>query len=205
MQKQSLPIYEYDSMNRLIRKKSPAADGGLAVTRYIYDTMGNLRKEIAPNNYDASKDTKELVDTIPGISYTYDTMNRRITTANPDGNIISYNKYDTNGNVVKKVDGLRFSVDMDNSMGTTYTYDGLGKVLQKIDALGNTTLFEYDILGNLTKQTDARGNPTFYVYSPDSTLAKIHYPDGGIWNLPMTSWGERPAKRISWVILHLRL
>lgn len=104
--------YEYDVMDRLIRKITPAADGNRAVTRYVYDEAGNLEREIAPNQYDASKDTSDSVMSMPGMSYVYDEMNRRTTTVSPDGTSLEYVLYDTKGQVLKIVDGLRYMGDM---------------------------------------------------------------------------------------------
>jgi len=171
--------YEYDSMSRLLRKKSPSAGGGQAITRYIYDVMGNLKKQIQPNSYIAEKDTPELVATMEGIAYTYDSMNRRLTTILPEGSVIEYLKYDANGNVVKKVDGIRYNSSIESSPGTSYIYDGLGRVVQTVDAIGNSKSFQYNGLGNITKATDERGNSTLYAYNTDGTLAKVTYADGG--------------------------
>jgi len=100
-------FYEYDSLNRLVRKKTPAADGSLAVTLYIYDVSGNLVKQIDPINYDPGMDTSMLAISMLGISYTYDKMNRRTQTRDPNGQVLESIKYDANGNAVKVVDGSR--------------------------------------------------------------------------------------------------
>lgn len=171
--------YEYDSMNRLIRKKAPSADGGFAVTRYIYDVMGNLVKQIEPNSYISEKDTPELADSMEGMSYTYDNMNRRTSTILPDGNAIEYIKYDALGNVIKRVDGLRFNGSIDTSPGTSYEYDAAGNVIKTTNALGYSKKNEYDILGRMVKNTDERGNSTVYFYNSDGTLARTVYADGG--------------------------
>ena len=171
--------YEYDSMNRLIRKKAPASDRGQAVTRYIYDVMGNLKKQIQPNSYGADKDTAKLAETMQGISYTYDTMNRRLSTILPEGSTLEYLKYDANGNIVKKVDGLRFKDSIETSPGTCYLYDGLGRATQITDVLGSRKSFEYSVLGNISKTTNERNNSTLYEYNTDGTLAKVTFADGG--------------------------
>lgn len=173
-------FYEYDSLNRLIRKKAPAAGEGLAVTRYIYDNMGNLIKEIAPNNYQAEKDTNTMAATMKGISYTYDSMNRRLSSISPEGKVLLVLRYDKNGNPDKIVDGLRYNGDIDSSKGTVYTYDALGHVTAQEDPLGNQTLYQYDVRGNLIKQTNKRGNTTQYEYNTDGTLLKVSYADGGV-------------------------
>ncbi len=161
--------FEYDEMDRIITKKAPDTGTNFAVTRYIYDSMGNLIKEVSPNN----------IETMEGISYTYDNMNRKTSTALPSGDIIEVIQYGVNGKVSKVVDGLRYTGDISTSSGTIYTYDKLDRILTITDALGNTTSFEYDILGNLVKQIDAKGSETKYQYNGDSTLQKVIFADGG--------------------------
>ena len=171
--------YEYDSMSRLIRKISPAADGDVAVTRYVYDSMGNLVKQIDPNNYNAQKDTAELVDTMLGYSYIYDCMNRRTATISPVGQGVEYFSYNANGNIIKKVDGLRYTTDIQSSKGTSYTYDAMGNLIEATDALGNSSSIKYDILGSIISKSDENGNVTQYRYNADRTLAEIIFADGG--------------------------
>ena len=171
--------YEYDNLNRLIRKKIPYGKGDYAITRYVYDEAGNMIKEIHPNQYDAAKDNPTGVKDMNGTSYTYDVMNRRITTISPEDEIVQYIQYDKKGNIKKVVDGLRFNDSIENSAGTTCIYDGLSRVLKVTDALGNIKSYEYDILGNLKKEIDQKGNETVYDYNSDGTLAKVIYADGG--------------------------
>ncbi|WP_378127228.1 RHS repeat-associated core domain-containing protein [Cohnella boryungensis] len=171
--------YEYDGLNRLIRQIAPAADGSDATTRYLYDAMGNLIKQISPNQYDPAKDTADQAMTMTGISYTYNAMNRLISTVSPDGDGLSYIRYDANGRVQKTVDGLRYTGNMDASQGSVYEYDGLGQLVKETDALGNITLYAYDVKGHLISQIDANGNTTVYNYNPDGTLKSVTYADGG--------------------------
>lgn len=172
--------YDYDSMNRLIRKTAPAANGNNAVMRYAYDVMGNLAKQILPNDYVEALDTPELAGTMPGTAYTYDSMNRSTSTLSPDGKVLEAVKYDAKGNVIKKVNGLRYTGSVDTSSGTAYAYDGLNRVTDITDILGNNTSYGYDILDHVVKLTDAKGNTTAYEYSSDGTLAKTTYSDDSI-------------------------
>ena len=173
-------LYEYDDLNRLIRKKAPAAGEGVAVTRYLYDDMGNVVKEISPNNYQAEKDTDALALTMKGTSYTYDSMNRRLTTKSPEGSLLQVVSYDKNGNLVKMVDGLRYNGNVNSSKGTVYTYDALGRVTNEEDPFGNQSFYVYNVLGSITKQTDKRGNDTQYEYNADGTLSKVVASDNGV-------------------------
>jgi RHS repeat-associated protein len=186
--------YEYDSMDRMIRQKAPASGGGLAVTRYIFDAMGNLLKVIQPNRYEEAKDTQNQANGMQGVSYTYDSMNRQTSIIAPTGETVQYISYDAGGNVKKSVDGLRYQGSTGegstvegntgegstgDSKGTVYEYDGLNRVVRVTDALGGITAMEYDVLDNITKQTDALEHATSYEYNPDGTLARVTYPDQG--------------------------
>nr|WP_275984165.1 RHS repeat-associated core domain-containing protein [Paenibacillus hamazuiensis] len=172
-------VYDYDAMNKLIRKSVPAAGGGTATIRYLYDAAGNLVKQIAPNDYDPAKDIPALLETLAGMIYVYDAMNRRTATIAPDGQGLEYIKYTGKGQVEKIVNGVQYNGDVAASPGTSYVYDGLGKVLESTDALGGITRFAYDVLGNLVTKTDARNITTTYAYNPDGTLALTINPDGG--------------------------
>lgn len=178
--KANTTYYDYDSLNNLIRKKDPSSDGGQAITRYTYDLMGNKTKEITPNNYNNAKDTQLLVNTMSGLSCSYDSMNRLVSIQDPEGNLIKKFKYDAIGNVKKIVDGLNYIGDIDSSAGMVYDYDSANKVVKTTDALGNINSYEYDALDNLVKHTDARSNQTVYEYYSDKTLKRITYPDTGV-------------------------
>ncbi|CAG7658638.1 RHS repeat-associated core domain-containing protein [Paenibacillus allorhizosphaerae] len=171
--------FEYDELDRAIRKKSPAASGGVAVTRYQYDAAGNLIKQIAPKDYDPAKDAPQQLNAMPGMTYAYDALNRRISTTDPDGTGIEYIAYTPRGQVKKQVNGVQYTGDVNTSKGTEYDYDGLGQVIRTTNALGYVTLVEYDALGHVTKLTDARGNATLYSYHSEGTLEQVTFADGG--------------------------
>lgn len=172
-------LYEYDEEGRLLRETAPAADGSAAVKRYVYDAVGNLIKEIKPNQYETSLDNGASVLLMAGTAYTYDAMNRLTSTISPDGLAIEYTAYDSLGRVSKVVDGIRYSGSIEASAGTIFAYDGLGRMTKRTDVLGGSAVQEYDVLGNLTKTTDARGNATRYVYYADGTVQQAIYADGG--------------------------
>ncbi|KAB3535456.1 RHS repeat protein, partial [Alkaliphilus pronyensis] len=169
--------YQYDAFNQLIRKIEPA-QSGIAVTAYIYDVMGNVIKVINPNEYQQDKDTPELVQELKGTTYTYDSMNRKVTTYSPEGVLLEYILYNELGMPQKVINGLGYTGELANSLGTTYTYDGLGKTTTMTDPLGAVTSFQYDVLGNLVKRTNPKGHITTWVYSSASTMDAEKHPDG---------------------------
>lgn len=173
-------LYEYDALKRLLRKNAPSADEERAITRYVYDLVGNLTKEISPNQYSSDKDKNGQLSQLKGISYTYDTMNRRTSKISPEGFGVEYIQYNLNGQVSKVVDGLRYNGSLEASKGTTYAYDGLGRMVKETNALGQFKQYEYSLLDDLVKQTDGRGNSTLYKVNPDGTPAQITNPDGGV-------------------------
>ncbi|PYG87917.1 RHS repeat-associated protein, partial [Ruminiclostridium sufflavum DSM 19573] len=207
--KNTAVAYEYDSMNRLIRKKAPASDGEQAITRYIYDLSGNLKKQIQPNDYEPAKDTREMAEAMAGISYTYDSMNRRLMTIMPDGKAAECLEYDANGNISKRADGIRYadaqeddgtegdtySGNMQQALGTIYQYDGLNRAVKTTDAAGNSKGYEYDVLGNLTKITDEKNNTSQYEYNVDGTLRKLTFADTGAAEYTYDGLGRKTSQK----------
>ena len=187
--------YDYDLLGRLIRTRAPAAGGGLAVTRYIYDNAGNKIKEITPKDYDAAKDTPALVNTMSGISYTYNSMNRIESVMSPEGSLLEYRKYDGNGNLKKAADGIRYTGNIDASLGTTYDYDYANRVTQVTNALNQSTYNVYDSRGKLTNQKDGNGKTTTYSYYSDGTLWKVTYPDTGVVEYKYDRLGNMTEKK----------
>ncbi|WP_459762185.1 RHS repeat-associated core domain-containing protein [Alkaliphilus crotonatoxidans] len=174
--------YRYDAFNRLISVK----DRSGATSRIFYDEMGNVIKEVVPENYNASQDDG------PGTVYTYDTMNRLTTVTNEEGEVVQKNVYDLNGNIIKIIDGkgylaagnessrygLEYSYDIGNRLITaitpeakqqgkttaTYTYDAQNNLLGYTDGEGNTTTYYRDDWGRATRIVDSEGVNTYYQY-----------------------------------------
>lgn len=189
--------YEYDADGRLLREKSRAADGTLAVKRYVYDAVGNLVKEIKPNEYKSALDHDESVLEMTGTSYVYDAMNRRTSTISPEDLTVEVIAYDEWDRPVKVVDGIRYTGSMDESTGTSFLYDGLGRVIRQTDAIGHVSKMEWDILGNLVKTIDARGNITRFEYSPDGMLLRTFQADGGTMDFTYDKLGRKLTERNS--------
>jgi YD repeat-containing protein len=107
-------VYEYNALGNLLRT---IKDDGQIVDRKEYNELGQLIKEVSPNEYDATKDTAE--------GYTDDVGTRYL--------------YNPAGRVIQKKDSL------DNI--TSYTYDELGRIETEISPNGLTYIYEYDEIG----------------------------------------------------------
>jgi RHS repeat-associated core domain len=172
--------YDYDVLGRLIRKKAPASDSTIATTRYIYDQTGNKTKEITPKYYVSASDTPALAATMTGMSYTYNNMNQIESVFSPEGSLIEIRKYDNNGNLKKIVDGLRYTGNIDSSLGTTYIYDNFNRIIESDNAKGRYKKYTYDLRGSVLSETNENGNTINYEYFPEGTFKKVTYPIGYI-------------------------
>jgi YD repeat-containing protein len=160
------------SMSSLIGSTIPAS---AAQSAYSYDALGRLS-----DSYDAAGTRTgylydaldQLVEKIVayGVAtdnvatyYTYDVVGRLASETQAysvaEATTTTYS-YDGLGNLLTKVDGRGFA--------TTYTYDALGQVLtesDKIDATNTAvTTYTYDAFGNALTTKDPRGYTTYSFY-----------------------------------------
>lgn len=150
--------YEYDAMDRRVRRdrehfdtatQTPIGDGR-STTRYFYDGVSQLIELENDNNHT--------------VTFDYDTANRLILVTDPLGNERSF-QYDANDNVIQVDETDKSdSGDPDQSLTTTYTYDGLDRATRRIDNAGNTNRFVYDSRDNVVETEDGRGNTRILVY-----------------------------------------
>ncbi len=184
-------VYEYNASNRLIS----VTDKSGAKFRVFYDKMGNVIKEVSPENYNQASDNG------PGTTYTYDSMNRLILTSDASGNVVQKNVYDINGNIAKTIgakgyisgsdDKSRYGTDYNFDIGNRvisiytpesslkgkasaiYTYDAIGNVLTYTDGEENTTIYENDMRGNILRVTDPYNVATVYTYDNAGNLTSV--------------------------------
>ena len=163
--------YEYDAQGNTIKIES----GGL-VSRYFYDALGRVVKEIDPAGNERT--------------YEYDPVGRLVRKVEADGTEVRY-EYDANGNLVKVVnqDGteVRYEYDavgrliafIDEAGGRTeYGYDGVGRIIFIKDPSGAITRYEYDIAGRLIAVQDGEGNITRYEYDARGNVIAVIGPEG---------------------------
>ncbi|HYE83327.1 MAG TPA: RHS repeat-associated core domain-containing protein [Clostridia bacterium] len=174
--------YEYDAMNRLISTASPYGD----ITKYNkYDMNGNLIKVVDGLRYNGNPVTS------PGTEYSYDGLNRLVTTTDVLGNSESF-VYDVLDNLVGKTDTrgnvTSYEYDADRTLRKVtypdtgvveYTYDGLGRKLTEKDQRGNITAYTYNGFGKLKSRTDAMGGTEAYKFDLNgNTVRFIDANDG---------------------------
>lgn len=155
-------------------KLTSVTDAAGNITRYEYDTLGRLIKEIDPEGkiityaYDASGNLVSKTDANGiTITYSYDTLNRLIELRTPNSELI------------------------------TYSYDSAGKVLTMTDFSG-TTSYIYDNSNRLTSETKTIEGKTFntlYSYTLSGALTSVTYPIGRI-----ITYERDPVGRIVGVI-----
>ena len=143
-----------------------------------YDTAGNILSES---------------DSLPSqnqVAITYNANGTPATSKDPNGNLTTYG-YDTHGNLTSIVppaplgqvaisyDSLSRITSVVDGKGqrTSYTYDGLDRVLTTTYADNSSVVRVYDGDGNITSLTDASGQ-TLYTYDTMNRLVQRLTPDG---------------------------
>jgi len=150
--------YVYDAMDRRIRStydhfdpqtQAPIGDG-FSITQWTYSDDSQVLATTDDNGRTTGT--------------TYDTANRRLTVTDPRGNTTTYG-YDSNSNgtTVQEVDRSDLG-NPDRMFVTTFSYDGLDRLVQKVDNAGNTTVYAYDSRSNKVSSRDARGNVIRYAF-----------------------------------------
>lgn len=161
------------------------------MVQVIKDLEGRIHKILDPvgqeflYTYDNNGDLISVKDPLlQEVKYSYE--NHRLKTiTNPEGILVLTNTYDVQGRLVKQIDAsgneIILSIDEANltesltdRLGkiTTFKYDDVGNLLQKIDPLGGVTSYSYDQNFNVTSETTPLGAKTNYTYDGSSNLLK---------------------------------
>lgn len=167
--------YQYDAMDRRIRQdiahfdtqppQTPIGDG-FSTTQWVYAD----NSQVTGSN-----------DDNPGhvTTYAYDTMNRRVAVTDAKNNTATYN-YDADSRITLKIELDKSDLGTtDETFNTTYAYDGLDRLIQTTDNIGNMLQYLYDSRGNIVRSIDGRGIQTRYEYDGVSRLVQtIHDMNG---------------------------
>lgn len=181
-----------DAFDRKIEVKKEVSGGKWVVTQTIYDTRGNIKKQVQP--YFSSSGTFEALNISKiGNYFNYDALNRitsinnplgtttntytgwEIKTVDPEGHEKTVGK-DARGNLIRvqeKNGGETYI--------TNYSYDALGQLMSTQDAQGNIRSYDYDSLGRRKFQTQlATDDKWRYQYDANGNLTQKTDPKNQI-------------------------
>ncbi|OGX05564.1 MAG: hypothetical protein A3G87_00340 [Omnitrophica bacterium RIFCSPLOWO2_12_FULL_50_11] len=143
----------FDTANQLTERRiSVTNDTSISLTRFEYDTEGNLIRQIRVLD-ESEENPIELITT-----YTYTSRGDLETEADPRGNVIQH-EYNDLGYRIRTFDPAH------PARQTQYEYDSAGNQTAVIDPRGNRTEYTYDTLGRLTKVTNPLLEETIYTYT----------------------------------------
>ncbi len=192
--------YEYDAKGRLTRtvnalgaatvvaytpfdKQASITDASARTTRFEYDATGNLTRTVMA---DGSAD-----------SSTYDEEGRKLSSTDREGHTTFF-EYDELGRQVRAIAADDTPADLSDNPVTETVYDRGGRVVARIDALGNRTEYEY-VVATATEPRreivrDALGNETVREF--DLSGKEIHFIDalGRVTNSEYDSAGRLTRK-----------
>lgn len=166
---------QYDAAGNVI--KATSAFGG--VTTYAYDDDGRVISAVDPQGnvagavpadhtvhyaYDAASNLTAVTDQLgKTTSFGYDSDNRIVSSTDANGNTTT-DKY-LDDNTLQAVIGP----DGNTQQDTTYSYDNVGNVVSRTDALGNIR-YTYDQLGRLVDVKDQLNHDTLFTYDAEGNL-----------------------------------
>lgn len=133
-------------------------DGKGNATTYAYDSLGRVISVTDPLNRATTS--------------TYDGAGNRLTLTDPQGQTTTYG-YDA----ANQRTSITFS-DGKTPNVTNLQYDADGQRLAMTDGTGTST-WSYDGLNRLVSSTDGSGNTVGYAYDPAGNLTSLTYPGGG--------------------------
>ena len=179
---------------------------GGQIIRFASDSAGHVTKVSRPDG--ASWTLAYTGDDLSSITdadghttrYGYDTSGRIVTVTAPDGVTYLHNSYDTQGRVVKQVNGEGNSTSISYAAGqtsytdtagatTTFTVDSTGRVTKVVTPLGHAIATGYDNW-QTSSSTDADGNTTSYAYDSAGNLTSVTAPSGAETSYGYTSQGD---------------
>ena len=143
--------FGYDFMNRLVVDTNAIGQ----VTRMVYDAAGNLRQKVNANGQ-----TNFL---------SYNALNQLTNRASGAENVSFW--YDPNGNLTNIVD----------SLGTTrQTFDAMNRLVQVVDAFGQTVSNQYNLAGRRTQITYPGGKTQSFAYDGSCRLTNASASSFGL-------------------------
>jgi RHS repeat-associated protein len=178
--------YVYDNYGQLLTQIDPLGN----VTQNLYDDSGNLTNTV---QYDSKNNP------VSGSSSVYQN-GELVQSLNANGQVTETFTYDGIGNLTSSTDanGLSrtFGYDLNgNQTNSSYQWnppgggslvtvttstelDSSGRVVKRIDALGNTNLTFYTANGAVDYTVDKFGNTNSFLYDAQGRTIQATYPNG---------------------------
>lgn len=178
--------YEYDALNRVIKTTDPlngevntthkiAGLGSLTdqnsnTTSFSYDTLNQLTDVTDPLgkihhvSYDAMGNLTSRTDFNQAVTvYTYNNVDKLTKVQYPGANQVAF-VYDAVGRVTQM---------SDDTGGTSYSYDTVGRIISYTNGQGLSVGYAYDNAGNLTALTYPGGKTVNYTYDSLRRLTRV--------------------------------
>jgi len=197
--------YAYDSSNNLIKTTDAR---GVVVMQNTYDSNGRVIQQIQADggviNF-AYTLLNSLVPTSPVLqtvvtdalgnqtSYRFDPNQNLLSVIDPMGQVRVFTHSLQQNNLVTSVTGGGTCPICGNpgAGDVSFTYDSMGNILTKTDALGNTTTTTYDpVFGQVTSITDPLGHVYKYTYDASGNMASATDPNGNTTSYVVNSFGQ---------------
>ncbi|MEM8875621.1 MAG: RHS repeat-associated core domain-containing protein [Planctomycetota bacterium] len=186
----------YNAAGQVVaEKRSEDGTGNGLVTRYDYNSRGELITQISPNgvaeeaglSFAAGALTSSGYDDV-ATRFAFDGFGRLVTTQGPkpDGELaqpFTRVEYDGRGNALAvhvHDDGGLSSPDSDGRLVTQTTYDDQSRVTKVLYADGTESRFTYDGVGRQTSATDELGRTTRFFYDRRGRRSAAISPDGSV-------------------------
>jgi RHS repeat-associated protein len=198
---------QYDGLNRLTRLTHAKGANTLADFQYQFNVVSNITQMIdsaGAHNYTYDSVDRLTGATHPNQtneSYTYDDVGNR--SASNHGSSYTYQAfnrlvaangasfgYDTNGNLTSKTDASgswTYTWDYENRLkqatlsggvAVNYSYDALGRRVQRASSTSGTTTFVYDG-SDVVRDLDGNGNPIADYLNGPGIDNKLRQTTGG--------------------------
>ena len=209
--KTTVTTYTYDEMGNILNTQSESDNGSYIydkagrtlrvtqngeTTRTLYDDEGRTVQEIAPEDYDSSKDglpsKNTYSDSNAGHRYVYNQATGNLDSETNRLDVTTTYKYnDVGAKIQEKFDIYEFnyiphgeleSVKVSGKTKVSYSYDDENKLLSESYANGDTVRYEYDDNGNLARQyhNDDTSPYVTYSYNTNNELTQKINSDTGL-------------------------
>jgi RHS repeat-associated protein len=166
----AISVVYFDSLDREIGRDTQGFNGSTVRARRLYDSLGHVQETTRPFFLGGAWQIT---------TYTYDALDRVLTTTLPDG---STKQEAYHGLTVTQTNAL--------NQTRTVTKNARGDVVSVTDALGQTMTYAYDPLGDLLSTTDAVGNVVSATYDLRGRKIFSSDPDLGSWSYSYDTLSE---------------